>query len=138
MKTHIPLTNSVLARAHRPSHSMRFKHRDRRAHGLAEGTHPKVQTEASDRSLSRHVSHPRKRAQVKVPTLLLFTAGAAGFACGVLGSTCLSAASIHGRSCPAHLLELLGSAAHSEVSNILRCVRARHDRAHIDDLSNIA
>jgi len=35
--------------------------------------HPKVQTEASDSSLSRHVSHPRKRAAVKVPDFLLFS-----------------------------------------------------------------
>jgi len=52
---------------------MRFKHRDRRAHGCAEEAHPKVQTEASDKSLSRHVSHPRERAPVEVPNLLLFS-----------------------------------------------------------------
>jgi len=37
------------------------------------GAHPQVQTKASDRSLSRHVSHPRKRAPVEVPSLLLFS-----------------------------------------------------------------
>ena len=43
-----------------------------------------------------------------------------------------SAASTDGRSCRAHRLELLGSAAHSEASSILslRSVRARHDRAN--------
>jgi len=59
--------------SNRPSYSMRLKHRDRRAHGSAEEAHPKVQTEASDRSLSRHVSHPRKRALVKVPILLILS-----------------------------------------------------------------
>jgi len=67
------ITRKVLARAHRPSHSMRLKHRDRRAHGSAEEAHPQVQTEASDRSLGRHVSYPRKRAQVEVPKLLNFS-----------------------------------------------------------------
>jgi len=80
------IKRKVLARAHCPSHSMRLKHRNRRAHGSAEEAHPQVQTEASDRSLRRHVSHPRKRAPVMVPSLLL-SAGAAGFAGGALGST---------------------------------------------------
>ena len=61
------------ARAHCPSHSMRLKHRNRRAHGSAEEAPPQVQTEASDRSLSTHVSHPRKRAPFKVPSLFLFS-----------------------------------------------------------------
>jgi len=65
---------------------MRLKYRDRRAHGSSEEAHPKVQTEATDRSLSRHVSHPlRKSARVKVPNLLLFST--AGFAGGAFGST---------------------------------------------------
>jgi len=68
------IKRKVLARAHRLSHSMRLKHRDRRPHESAEEAHPQVQTEASDRSLSRHcVSHPRKRAPVNVRTLLLFS-----------------------------------------------------------------
>jgi len=67
------IKRKVLTRAHGPSNSMRLKHRDRRAHGSAEEAHPQVQTEASDRSLSRHVSRPRKRAQVQVPSLLLFS-----------------------------------------------------------------
>jgi len=53
-----------------------------------------------------------------------FSAGAAGFAGGALGSNGpdgLSTESTHGRSCHAHLLELLGSAAHSEASSILHC-----------------
>jgi len=66
-------TSKVLAGARHPSHSMRLKHRDRRAHGSAEEAHPKVQTETSDRSFSRHASHPRKRAPVKVLSLLLFS-----------------------------------------------------------------
>ena len=65
---------------------MRFKHWDRRAHGSAEEAHPKVQTEVSDRSLSRHVSDPRKRKPVEVSTLL-FSVGATGFASSVLGLT---------------------------------------------------
>jgi len=69
----LQIKRKALARAHCPSHSMRLKHRDRRAHGSAEEAHPQVQTEASDRSLSRHVSHPRKRAPAKVPSLLLFS-----------------------------------------------------------------
>ena len=52
---------------------MRLKHRDRRPHESAEEAHPQVQTEASDGSLSRRVSHPRKRAPDKVPNLLLFS-----------------------------------------------------------------
>jgi len=67
------IKRKVLAQAHCLSHSIRLKHPDRRAHGPAQEAHPKVQTEASDRSLSRHVSHPRNRAQVKVPNLLLFS-----------------------------------------------------------------
>ena len=67
------IKRKVLARAHHPSHSMRLKYGDRRAHGSAEEAHPQVQTKASDRSLSKHVSHPRKRAPVKVPSLLLFS-----------------------------------------------------------------
>jgi len=43
------------------------------SHGSAEEAHPQVQNEACDRSLSRHVSHPRKRAPLKVPNLLLFS-----------------------------------------------------------------
>jgi len=62
----------VLARAHCPNHSIRLKHQDRCAYGSAEEAHPQVQTEASDRLLSRHVSHPRKGSPVKVPSLLLF------------------------------------------------------------------
>ena len=62
-----------LARALCPSHSMRLKHQNRCALGSAKEPHPQVQTEASDMSLSRHVSHPRKRAPVKVPSLLLFS-----------------------------------------------------------------
>jgi len=63
------------ARAHRPSQSMRFKHCDRRAHTSADSrkVHPKVQTDASNRSLSSHVSHPRKRAPLEVSNLLLFS-----------------------------------------------------------------
>jgi len=67
------IKRKVLARAHHPSHSIRFQHRDRRAHGSAEEAHPKVQTEASDMSLTRHISHPRKWAPVEVPNLLLFS-----------------------------------------------------------------
>jgi len=67
------IKKKYLARAHHLSHSMRLKHWDRQAHGSAEEAHPQVQTEASDRTLSRHVSHPRKRAPVKVRTLLLFS-----------------------------------------------------------------
>jgi len=66
------IKRKVLAQAHCPSHSMRIKHQDRRAHGSAKEAHPKVQNEASDRSLSRHVSNSRKRGQVEVPNLLLF------------------------------------------------------------------
>jgi len=54
------IKRKVLAQAHCPSHSMRLKHRDRRAHGSAEEAHLQVQTEASDRSLSRHVSQSKK------------------------------------------------------------------------------
>jgi len=54
------IKEKVLAQAQHLSHSMRLKHQDRRAHGSAEEAHPQVQTEASDRSLSRHVSHLRK------------------------------------------------------------------------------
>jgi len=68
----LQIKRKVLARAHGPSHSMRLKHRDRRAHGSAEEAHPQVQTESSDRSLSRHFSHPRRRAPVKVLKLVLF------------------------------------------------------------------
>jgi len=67
------IKKKILVLAHCPSHSMRFKHWERRAHGSAEEAYLQVQTEASDRSLSRHVRHPRKRATVEVPTLLLFT-----------------------------------------------------------------
>ena len=67
------IKGKILARALCPNHSMRLKLRDRHAHGSAEEAHPQVQIEASDRSLSRHVSHPRKRARVKVPSLLLFS-----------------------------------------------------------------
>jgi len=67
------IKRKFLARAHCPNHSMRLKHRGRCAHGSAEEAHPQVQTEASDRSLSRHVSHPRKRAPVKVSSLFLFS-----------------------------------------------------------------
>jgi len=68
------IKRKVLARAHRQSHSMRFKHQDRRAHGSAKKTLPKVQTVASDRSLSRHVNHPRKRGpvEVRIRNLLFF------------------------------------------------------------------
>jgi hypothetical protein len=52
---------------------MRLKHWDRCTHGSAEEAYPQVQTEASDRLLSRHVSHPRKSAPVKVPNLPLFS-----------------------------------------------------------------
>jgi len=69
----LQVNRKFLAQAHRPSHSMCLKHRDRRAHGSAEEAHPQVQNEACDRSLSRHVSHPRKRAPLQVPTLLLFS-----------------------------------------------------------------
>ena len=69
----LQIKRKLLARAHCPSHSMRLMHRNRRAHGSAEEAHPQVQTETSDRSLSRHVSHPRKRAPGKVPSLLLFS-----------------------------------------------------------------
>jgi len=72
------IKTKILAGAHRPSHSMRFKHRDRRAHRSAKEAHPKVQTEASDRSLSIHVNHPRG-PQLKFHTFF-FSAGAAGFA----------------------------------------------------------
>jgi len=54
------------------------------------------------------------------------------------GRPCLSVESVHGKSCPAHLLALLRSVAHPEISSILHSVRARHVQAHIDDLSNIA
>jgi len=50
------IKRKVLARAHRLSHSMRLKHRDRCAHGSAEEAHPEVQIESSHRSLSRHFS----------------------------------------------------------------------------------
>jgi len=59
------IKNKVLAQSHRPSHSMRLEHRCRHVHGSAEEDHPKVQTEASDKSLNRHVSHPRKREPSK-------------------------------------------------------------------------
>jgi len=82
------IKSKVLARAHHLSHSMHLKQQDRRAHGSAEEAHPKVQTETSDRSLSRHVSHPRKMGPVKVSKLvLLLSAGAAGFAGRALGLT---------------------------------------------------
>jgi len=54
------IKRKVLVQAQHPSHNMRSKHQDRRAHGSAEEAHPEIQTEASDRLLSRHVSHPRK------------------------------------------------------------------------------
>jgi len=70
----LPIKRKDLARAHRPSNSMRFKHQDMGAHGSAEEAHPKIQTDASDRSLSRHVSHPSKKEDpVEVPNLLLFS-----------------------------------------------------------------
>jgi len=120
----LQIKSKVLARAHRLSHSIRMKHQDRSAHGSTEEAHPQVQTETSDGSLNslRHVSHTKKRAPVKVPNL-----GAAEYTGGALGRQCLSAESIHGRSCPAHFLEVLGSAADSEISSTLRSVRARHD-----------
>ena len=63
--TTLQIEREVLARAHRLSHSMRFKHQDRRAHGSSQKkSHLKVQIKASYRSLSRHVSHPRKRGPV--------------------------------------------------------------------------
>jgi len=67
------IKGKVLARENCLTHNMRLKRQDRRAHGSEEGAHPQVQTEASNRTLSRHVSHPRKRAPVKVPSLLLFS-----------------------------------------------------------------
>jgi len=67
------IKRKVLARAHHPSHSMHLEHRDRRAHGSAGEAHPKVQTDASDRSMTRHGSHPRERAPVKVPNLFIFS-----------------------------------------------------------------
>ena len=62
----LQIKRKILARAHHPSHRIRFKHHDRRTNESAEEAHPKVQTEASDRCLSRHVSHPRKRGPVEV------------------------------------------------------------------------
>jgi len=67
------IKRKVLTRAHRTSHSMRLKHLDRRANRSAEEAHPQIYIEAGDRSLSRHVSHPRKSASVQVPNLLLFS-----------------------------------------------------------------
>ena len=58
---------------------MRLKHRDRHAHGSAEEAHVKVQTEASDRSLSTHISHQERGLQLRFQTFF-FAAGAAGFA----------------------------------------------------------
>ena len=69
------IKRKVFARAHRQCHSMHFKQWDRRAHRSAdlEEAHPKVQTEASNRSLGSHVTHPRKRAPLEVPNLLIFS-----------------------------------------------------------------
>ena len=110
----LKINRQVLARAHHPSHSMRLKHRHWHAHGSAEEAHPKVQTEVSDRSFFQ-------QALQNLPA-------------GRRGRHCRSAENAH---C-AHLLELPGSATHSEASSILRSLRVRHDRAHIDDLSNAA
>ena len=80
------IKGKVLARENCLTHNMRLKRQDRRAHGSEEGAHPQVQTEASNRTLSRHVSHPRKRNQTRFQAFF-FSTGAAGFAGGVLGST---------------------------------------------------
>ena len=114
-----------------------LKHQNRRVHGSVEEDHPQVQTEASDTSLNRHVTNPRKRSPVKVPNLLLFS-NAVGFAGGALGSTVSVCGKYSWEIVSRSFLELLGSAVHSEVSCMfLHSVRARHDRSDIDDLSNI-
>jgi len=111
------IKRKVLEQAHHPSHSMNQKHWNRHAHGSAEETHTQVQTEASDRSLNRHVNHPRKKDPVKVPNLLLFSRR-----CRIcrqsVGSDSVCLRKVFIKSCLAHLLEVLGSVTHPEVSNI--------------------
>ena len=122
------IKRKVLARAHCPSYSMRLKHWNRHVHGSAEEAHPQVQTEAGDRSLSRHVSHPRKRAPVKVPSLLLLSRR-----CRICWRTrsvgvdrvCLRKVFMENR---VPLIFGTVGPSHSEVSSILHSVRARHAR----------
>jgi len=69
---------------------MRFKHWDRRAHGSEKEANPKVQTEASDRSLADMSAMQEREDKLKFQTFF-FSAGAAGFAgcaAGSAGAVC--------------------------------------------------
>ena len=82
------IKSNVLGRLHRPSHSVHLDYQDRYAHGSAEEAHPKVQTEVSDRSFSRHVIIQEKGPQLRFQNFF-FSTGAAGLAGGALRSTVL-------------------------------------------------